>query len=374
MPQPIGVGIIGAHVGGERSAGSWGMRAHIPALHALPDFEPVAVATSSEATAREAADAAGIPLAFGNAQDLVEHPSVDVVAVCVRVPKHHDLVSAAIAAGKTVYCEWPLGRTTAEAAALAADANRAGLRHVVGLQGRRSPAIDFVRDVIAAGEIGEVRACSVNHSVAWPTSPPPGGAYLQTAESGANYLTIAAGHSLDTVTDLLGPFERLAAVTRIQEPDLVIRGTDEPLRRTSPDQIAVTGVLAGGIVASLRFQGASGKGTGIHFEINGSAGDLVVVPTSAQASMLQIAQLAVFRTSATGVLEPLPIPARYLDVPDAVRSGPPLNVARFYQALGRALREGSPLAPDFDNAVALHRTLDAVLASSAALDAGPALS
>jgi predicted dehydrogenase len=358
--QSIRVGIIGAHVGSEGATESWGMRAHIPALRALPDFDPVAVATASEATAREAATVCGIPHAFGDARQLVELPEVDLVAICVRVPRHLELVAMALAAGKHVYCEWPLGRNTAEGIQLAAAAHSAGVCHTVGLQGRRSPAIEYVRDLIAAGEIGQVRACSLNHSVPWPTHPPPHGAYLQTIESGANFLTIPVGHSIDTVTDLLGPFEKLTAVSEIQEPHLAIRGTNEPLRRTAPDQIAIVGLLAGGVVASLRFQGASRHGTGIRLEINGERGDLVVAPVSPRANMLQIGDLALYRSNGLGSLESMPVPERYFDVPLEIRSGPPLNVARAYLALGRAIRGSESASPDFAAAVALHRTLDAV--------------
>jgi predicted dehydrogenase len=343
------------------------MRAHIPALRSLPDFEPVAVATTSDATAREAAAACGIPHAFGDARQLVESPEVDVVAVCVRVPRHLELVAMALAAGKHVYCEWPLGRNTAEGLQLAAAASDAGVCHIVGLQGRRSPTIEYVRDLIAAGEIGRVRACSLNHSVPWPNRPPAQSAYLQTIESGANFLTIPAGHSIDTVTDLLGPFEKLAAVSLTQEPQVSIRDSNETLRRTSPDQIAMVGVLTGGVVASLRFQGASRHGTGIRLEINGELGELIVAPVSPQASMLQIWDLALYRSNGLGTLEPVVVPERYFDVPLGIRSGPPLNVARTYLALGRAIRGSGTASPDFEAAVALHRTLDALVSSANAL-------
>ena len=87
--------------------------AHIPALHALSDFEIAAVCTTRQESAEVAARHFGIPLAFSNAEDLARHPDVDLVTVTVKVPDHYRPVMAAIDAGKHVYCEWPLGRNTA---------------------------------------------------------------------------------------------------------------------------------------------------------------------------------------------------------------------------------------------------------------------
>src|SRR5205085_4238789 len=81
---------------------------------------------------------------------------IDVVTVTVKVPHHRELVSAALAAGKAVYCEWPLGRDLDDARAMAALAAQQGVRTVVGLQARQAPAIEFVEDLVRDGYVGEV--------------------------------------------------------------------------------------------------------------------------------------------------------------------------------------------------------------------------
>jgi predicted dehydrogenase len=72
----------------------------------------------------QSADAAGnvfgVPAAFDNHQELVNSPTVDVVAITVKVPCHLELATAALSAGKAVYCEWPLGNGLTEAETLAA--------------------------------------------------------------------------------------------------------------------------------------------------------------------------------------------------------------------------------------------------------------
>src|SRR5207248_1714915 len=73
-------------------------------------------ADSAEAARR----AWGARLAFDDWRKMIASPEIDAVAVVVRVPSHYAPTKAALEAGKHVYCEWPLGRTTAEAVELAA--------------------------------------------------------------------------------------------------------------------------------------------------------------------------------------------------------------------------------------------------------------
>jgi predicted dehydrogenase len=80
-------------------------------------------------------------------------------------------MAAAIDAGKHVSCEWPLGRDTAEAVRTLDAAERKGVRYVVGLQGQMSPAINYVKDLVADGYVGRVLtatmiACAPNWGAA----------------------------------------------------------------------------------------------------------------------------------------------------------------------------------------------------------------
>jgi len=95
------------------------------------------VATSHRASAEATAARFGMAHAFDDPRALVEHPDVDIVSVCVRVPAHRELVMLAVDAGKHVYCEWPLGRDTAEAEELHRAAETRGVVHMVGLQARQ---------------------------------------------------------------------------------------------------------------------------------------------------------------------------------------------------------------------------------------------
>src|SRR5438132_10133548 len=120
----LGVGIVGVS-----PVRGWAAIAHIPALRALPkSYEIRALSAHSAESARAAGEVFGVAAVFSDHQQLVTQPDVDVVAITVKVPHHRELVSAALAAGKAVYCEWPLGRDLDDARAMAAHAAKQGVR------------------------------------------------------------------------------------------------------------------------------------------------------------------------------------------------------------------------------------------------------
>ena len=354
MTAKLRVGVIGANL-----QGSWGAGAHLPALAGLDRLEAIAVATNHRETAEASAAAFGVGHAFDDPRALVEHPEVDIVAICVRVPAHRELVELALDAGKHVYCEWPLGRDTAEAEALAEAAKARGVVHMVGLQARSSPLLRYVRDLIDEGTIGTVRSVGFVHASDWISTPYPSMTYLHDRSSGAHFLSIPGGHSIDAMCWLLGEFETLSATVKTAVDTLEVVGTGERITRTSADQVVVGGTLLGGALASVRLSGASSPGTGMRLEISGDKGDLVVTAAPGGRG-IQMSDLALGRTSGMGELAPVAVPERYFHVPPAIRSGPPLNVAEAYLRMADAIDGGAAAAPDFFDAVARHRTLDRI--------------
>src|ERR1700733_6932511 len=110
MADPIRVGIVGANP--DRG---WALTSHLPGLLVLPQFAVTAVATTREESAKTSAERFGVPHAYGDANDLIASDDVDLVAVVVKVPYHFEYLKSAIAAGKHLYSEWPLGATSAQA-------------------------------------------------------------------------------------------------------------------------------------------------------------------------------------------------------------------------------------------------------------------
>jgi predicted dehydrogenase len=356
----LGVGIIGVN-----PAWGWAAIAHIPALRALPNYEIRAISARSKESARAAREAFGITAAFRDHEQLVIQPDIDVVAVTVKVPHHRELVTAALAAGKAVYCEWPLGRDLDEARAMAALAAEKGVRTVVGLQARQAPAIEFVQELLSNGYVGEVLSTSmVGLSVVGDTLVQPN-AYMLDKANGANVLTIPFGHSLDILNYVLGEFADLSAVSDLRRPLITIEGTGEKIVKTAPDQIAVIGTLTSGATASIHIREAVAGGTGFLWEINGTAGTLRI---TADAALPEIFPLAV--AGAQGQNEParLPVPNELTQKwPTITRleGAPAFNVARAYAAFAADIDNGTHTVPDFADAVRRHEVIAAIEKSAA---------
>src|SRR5216117_3576225 len=218
----IRVGIIGANP--DRG---WAAQAHIPALKSLSDdFDITALSTSRRQSADAAGKLFGVPLAFDNHQDLVNSADVDVVAVTVKVPHHLELASAALEAGKAVYCEWPLGNGLKEAENLAALAKKKGVLAVAGLQARSAPSVAYVRDLIRQGHVGEVLSTTlIGSGMGWGPTVEPFNVYLNDRTNGATMLSIAVGHTADALCYCLGEVRELSATMAIRRQTFAIAGT-----------------------------------------------------------------------------------------------------------------------------------------------------
>src|SRR5438270_3258689 len=272
----LGVGIIG--VSAQRG---WAATAHIPALRALPNYEVRALSAHSAESARAAGEVFGVGAVFSDHEQMVTQPDIDLVVVTVKVPHHRELVSAAIAAGKGVYCEWPLGRDLDDARAMAALAARHDVRTVVGLQARQAPAIEFVQELLSDGYVGEVLSTTmIGLSIPGDVVVQPN-AYMLDKTNGANLITISLGHSLDMLNVVLGEFAALSAVSDLRRPRITIAETGEQIVKTAADQIAVIGTLTSGATASIHIREGVAGGTGFMWEINGTDGTLRITADAA---------------------------------------------------------------------------------------------
>ncbi|GAA4607661.1 Gfo/Idh/MocA family oxidoreductase [Actinoallomurus liliacearum] len=388
----IRVGVVGASP--ERG---WAAAAHIPALRALPAYELTAVGTSRPESAREAARAFGAAHAFTDARRLAEHPEVDLVVVTVKVAAHAELVGAALAAGKHVYCEWPLGLTTAEAERLAAAARAAGVHDAVGLQARYAPAITYARELIAGGHLGRVTAVNVHAARSKGASGeiPAWAAYTLDPAQGAGLLEVVGGHTLDVLEYLAGDLTELSAALSVSRPRYTVAETGATVEAASPDQVVLHGRLAGGAVAAVHLQDAKVGESRTVLEFTGTEGDLTVVAAGDwRAAQIQVGEPRLYEARKAGdPWRDLPVPAGHGRVPDLTSTPgaapvrvpgeapahgaggvfvdlpgetPVLarNVARLYARLAEDIREGARRVPGFEHGVRVHRLLDAVRRSA----------
>lgn len=353
----IGVGIIGVAPGR-----SWAALSHIPALRALPAYDIVALSTTRQESAAAAAAEFGVPAAYDNHQALVNDPAVDLVVVTVKVPHHLELVTAAITAGKHVYCEWPLGNGLEEAEQMARLAQEKQVVGAVGMQARSAPAFNYVRDLIADGYVGTVLSTTlVGSGMNWGAFIDQPNAYTADRANGATLLTIPFGHTIDAVAMCLGEFTSVNGLlaNRRKSFTLVPDGVEQPM--TAPDQVIVTGELEGGATVAVHYRGGASRATNFRWEINGTEGDIVATADAGHAQMFPLSLFGA--RGEQQALSPLAVPDSYngaFDVPPFAQ-----NVALAYARLADDLREGTSTCPTFNDAVRRHRLIDAIERSAA---------
>ncbi len=350
MAGSLRVGIIGAN-----ARGGWAADSHVPATQRLDGLELAAVATNKQETADEAAHAFGVAKAYGSGDALIADPDIDIVTVATRVPDHGKLVLAAIAAGKHVYSEWPLGRGVAESEGMARAAKTAGVHHAIGLQLRASPAVLAARERLASGSIGRLLSLSAFSSTAGfgPEVPAPF-VYLEDPAAFANLVTIQGAHTLDLVTLLGGAPVGFSALTSRQFPE-IRAGEDAELRpRETFDHLLVQGGFEGGSPFTLEVAGGRKDDTPFWLEIRGEKGALRLDGGAPRG--LQSGRIGLLENGQRVAVDEGELAA----MPDAA-----VNVGGVYAALRDAIRGSGDRVTGFDHAVQLSRLVEGVFRSSA---------
>lgn len=377
---PIGVGIIGANpdIG-------WASQTHLPIVDASPDFNLAAVATTRKESAAAAAERYGAARSYTDPRALIDDPDVSLVTISVKCPDHKDLLQLALDSDKHVYCEWPLASSTADAEAIAVRAREVSAHKVIGLQAMAAPAIRHAAELIAKGFIGTPESVVIRYVVATGKKERSARhSYLFDPASGAGVLGIHTGHALSGVLLALGAPTRVSALMYTRNPRLRIVETGEEFETAEPDHITMTGLIDGGggaddaaahgvlLLAEVHYTHQRDPFSSM--EILGSEAALRIAtrpwpaPNHERVS-LQTGDTHLFVTrNGQRSYEQIDAPSPYPEPPGSVpHQG--RNVARMYSMLARDVRDGTRIAPDFDDAVRMHRVLDAIKeAASRAVD------
>ncbi|HSM02375.1 MAG TPA: Gfo/Idh/MocA family oxidoreductase [Acidimicrobiia bacterium] len=351
MADVVRVGLVGAS-----AAPGWSSVAHVPALHAAEGIELAAVCTSRPESAAAAADVYGVP-AFHDVRDLAAQDDIDAIAVVVRVPKHHELVGAALDAGKHVFSEWPLGATLAEAQEMASRARDAGVVTAVGLQGRHDPSLTYVRQLSAEGWFGQIVAVNATMMSGGALAHSSADAWMGAKANGANFMTIVGGHTIDAISYCLSPLAELSASVATQFPTWKLVDTGETIPVDAPDTLIVHGTLDGGAMMSLHAASVPHNATGWRMEIYGTEGTAV----ASTSGLPQITPIRLSGARGSDAPEELALPGELID---RFPGGPAGNVGRAYQHMAEAITAGQSFSPDFTHAEGLHRLLDLIEQSS----------
>ena len=348
--KEIRVGIVGANANG-----SWANVSHVPAINGLPGLKLAAVATRNEQSARKAALVFGADRWFSDPFAMIGDDLIDVITISVKVPEHRELVLAALDAGKAVYCEAPLGRTVAETEEMTCAVR--SLHTAIGLQGRLNPAVRRAAQLISSGKIGRpLNARIVSTNVGFGPELPSSHDYFNKMSSGANLLTITAGHTLDLVEAVLGPIIEVDARTEILWPAVKLTDTGEESLRETADHVAVLGKTRSGAMFTADIHGGvAPEDTRSCFEIRGSEAWLSLTsdhPYGFQAGDLKLTSNI-----------PFPTPDEAA-VSGGFR-GAAINVGEVYARLVRDVHAGTHSTPGFQHALHNARLIEAVRRAAA---------
>ena len=236
-----------------------------------------------------------------------------------------------------------------------------GVHTMVGLQGRCSPTVLKLRQLMAEGYVGEVLSCSLTHSAGGITARPADGTWRAAREAGASAFTITFGHSIDALQFAVSPFAEVSAKVGTRIPVWDETDTGRTVEVTAIDTIAVSGTLENGAIASAYIGSPPQLGTGFRMEIVGRDGVLVATSTGGpNTNSLRIQG----GRAGDDKLEDIPIDVGDIWTPDDVPQGAPFHVAQMYRRFGERIAGQSVELPDFDEAVSLHKLIDAVQRSS----------
>jgi predicted dehydrogenase len=269
----IGVGLIGPSGIGQAHAHAYTL---IPRVFWPAAAAPRLIRVCGRQTSKVEVTRAryGFEHAGDRWQDLVADPEIQLVDNCAPNHLHREPCLAAIASGKHVFCEKPLGRSGAEALELRDAAVRAGIVHMVGFNYRFLPAIQLAHRLITEGRLGRIyhfRARFADASFLDPDAP---FTWHQDAEAaGSNALLDLGSHLIDLARFLVGEPQAVTGALATFTPDRPEPPTGRRRRVETEDAFEATVEFAGGALGSLAGTNmAAGRRAHMTFELNGAGG------------------------------------------------------------------------------------------------------
>ncbi|WP_295821448.1 Gfo/Idh/MocA family protein [uncultured Microbacterium sp.] len=198
----------------------WGILATGGIAHAFTSdlrtagLDVTAVGSRRLDSARAFAEQYDIAHAHGSYEELVADPDVDIVYIATPHPGHLENALLALDNGKHVLVEKPFTLNAAEAAAIRDKAAEKGLLAMEAMWTRYLPHMVRIREILAAGTLGEIRVVSADHTQKISTDPAH---RLNDLALGGGALLDLGIYPISFAIDVLGLPERITALARLSE-------------------------------------------------------------------------------------------------------------------------------------------------------------
>ena len=272
--KQLGVGMIGYGFMGKMHSYSY---ASLPFIYNPPPAKVRLVGVSaSTSTSRELAmDQAGYEFGTADYRELLERDDIHIIDVCTPNYLHCEQVTAALKAGKHVYCDKPLAMNADEARGIVELARKVGTTCQVTFHNRFCPAMQRAKQLVDSGFLGDVMSFRAVYLHAGYTNPDrPISWRLQFEKSGGGALMDLGSHVIDLVRFLIGDFSRVQANLRTIIKDRpVSKGSSERVPVTVDDLAILQLETSGGAIGTLEVSRiATGANDDLRFEIHGARG------------------------------------------------------------------------------------------------------
>lgn len=339
--MPVKIGIIGA--GGVTRA------IHLPALRLCPDVEIAAVADANPEARIE-----GVPFT-ADYKELLQRGDVDGVIVATPNYLHHPIALEAIAAGKNVLCEKPLGLNHAQTVEMLRAAEAARVVHMTAFTYRYTPAVQYMQSLVAEGAMGEIR--SVRAAYLMALSGHLSGWRSERRLAGSGALADIGSHLIHITQFLLGRIGHVSAVGRSFVSDV-------------DDWIGFLAQFESGAMATFEISRvAPGRGAGItenmFVEVYGARGGVAFSLQDPWSVALCAGECA---QNPAENLARAPVPEKFLRVSGSPRDLKAHDARWGYRydqdfQFAESIQLGRTREPSFRAGVECQAVLDAVLAS-----------
>jgi predicted dehydrogenase len=357
--KKIGIGLVGYGMIGKVHALAY---REIPNMYpgALPPVTLAAVCTTNEQSAQKAAHDGGFAGWTTSIESLVSRGDVDVVDVCTPNFAHHEIILAALRAGKSAIIEKPLACTLIEAQEIAAAAATAKGRICMIFNYRFIPALTLAQRMIAEGTLGTIYHFEFNYLHSGYQDPiRPLSWKLRRAQSGGGALVDLGSHIIDLARYLLGEFSEVAATTRTYVSKRPISANSAELGPVDVDDAAWLRAKmqsgAQGTLFTTRF--ATGAADDLNLQIYGERGALKFSLEDANVLNYFDGHAKPAARGWTRIHTGAQYEGAAVPPPRSILGWNRTHTENIYQFL-RALSEERPFAPDVTDGVCVQQIID----------------